>query len=140
MKEQIKIENQIGELAVLSAKIEELSEKWDLSMPLTMNINLVLEEAVSNVIFYAFNKDEKHLIQISIEVDENILTLEIVDDGIPFDPLAREVPDITLPAEDRPIGGLGIFLITKIMDKVSYKRQNNQNILTLIKNIKNEHI
>lgn len=140
MKEQIKIENQIGELAVLAAKIEELSEKWDLSMPLTMNINLVLEEAVSNVIFYAFNKDEKHLIQISIEVDENILTLEIVDDGIPFDPLAREVPDITLPAEDRPIGGLGIFLITKIMDKVSYKRQNNQNILTLIKNIKNEHI
>jgi serine/threonine-protein kinase RsbW len=140
MKEQIEIENQIGELAVLAAKIEELSEKWDLSMSLTMNINLVLEEAVSNVIFYAFDKDEKHLIQILIDIEENILTLEIVDDGIPFDPLAREMPDITLPAEDRPIGGLGIFLISKIMDKVSYKRQNNQNILTLIKNIKNEHI
>ena len=134
-KEIFEIENRVEELAVLAGNVEELAEKWALSMPLTMNMNLVLEEAVSNVIFYAFNDKEKHLIQISIALENKVLTLEITDDGIAFDPLSLKKPNITLSAEERPIGGLGIFLISKIMDKVSYSRQNNQNILTLIKNI-----
>lgn len=135
MKEVFEIENRVEELSVLATKIEAMAEKWELSMPLTMSLNLVLEEAVSNVIFYAFNDHRKHLIQISIALEHQILTLEIVDDGIPFDPLSQKQPDITLPVEERPIGGLGILLISKIMDQVSYSRQNNQNRLTLVKNI-----
>jgi len=135
MKEVFEIENKIEALSILAGKIEELAEKWELSMPLTMNLNLVLEEAVSNVIFYAFNDHQKHLIQISLALENKILTVEIVDDGIPFDPLSQKLPDITLPVEERPIGGLGILLILKIMDQVSYSRQNNQNRLTLVKNI-----
>jgi serine/threonine-protein kinase RsbW len=68
-------------------------------------------------------------------LESRILIVEIIDDGIPFDPTSLKKPDLTLPAEERPIGGLGIFLITKIMDSVNYTRNNNQNILTLIKNI-----
>ncbi len=64
-----------------------------------------------------------------------MLTIEIIDDGIPFDPLSHEQPDITLQAEERPVGGLGIFLISKIMDTVQYSRINNFNILTLKKSI-----
>jgi len=135
MKEVFEIENRVEELSVLATKIEALAEKWELSMPLTMNLNLVLEEAVSNVIFYAFKDHRKHLIQISIALEHQVLTIEIVDDGIPFDPLSQKQPDITLPVEERPIGGLGILLISKIMDQVSYSRQNNQNRLTLVKNI-----
>jgi len=135
MKQTFKIENKVEALSILAEKIEDLAEKWELSMPLTMNLNLVLEEAVSNVIFYAFNDFQKHLIQISLALENKILTLEIVDDGIPFDPLSRKLPDITLPVEERPIGGLGILLILKIMDQVSYSRENNQNKLTLVKNI-----
>ena len=135
MKEVFEIENKIEALSILAGKIEELAEKWELSMPLIMNLNLVLEEAVSNVIFYAFNDHQKHLIQISLALENKILTVEIVDDGIPFDPLSQKLPDITLPVEERPIGGLGILLILKIMDQVSYSRQNNQNRLTLVKNI-----
>ncbi|MDD4429714.1 MAG: ATP-binding protein [Paludibacter sp.] len=135
MKEVFEIENRIEALSVLAGEIEDLAEKWELPMPLTMSLNLVLEEAVSNVIFYAFNDHQKHLIQISFALENKILTVEIVDDGIPFDPLSQKLPDITLPVEERPIGGLGILLILKIMDQVSYSRQNNQNRLTLVKNI-----
>ena len=135
MKETFEIENKVEALSILAGKMEDLAEKWELSMPLTMSLNLVLEEAVSNVIFYAFNDSQKHLIQISLALENKILTLEIVDDGIPFDPLSQKQPDITLPVEERPIGGLGILLISKIMDQVSYSRQNNQNRLTLVKNI-----
>jgi len=135
MKELIEIENRVEDLAVLAGKIDEVAEKWSLSLPLTMNINLVLEEAVSNVIFYAFNDPDKHLIQISLSLENKTLTIEITDDGIAFDPLSRLEPDISLPVEERPIGGLGILLIKKMMDQVSYTRVNNQNRLTLLKNI-----
>jgi anti-sigma regulatory factor (Ser/Thr protein kinase) len=100
-----------------------------------MKLNLVLEEAVSNVIFYAFKDQEKHEINISLYLESKTLTIDITDYGIAFDPTLREQPDLTLPAEERPIGGLGIFLIQKIMDTVNYSRNNNQNKLTLTKNI-----
>jgi len=133
------IENQIGELSSLADKIEELAEKWELSMALAMNINLVIEEAVSNIIFYAFPENDKHEIKITVSLNNKILVIEISDDGIPFNPLAQVQPDITLPAEDRPVGGLGIFLISQIMDKMDYTRQKNWNILTLNKIIKDEY-
>jgi len=127
------IENQIGELSSLADRIEELAEKWELSQALAMNINLVIEEAVSNIIFYAFTDKDKHEIKISVSLNNNKLMIKITDNGIPFNPLAQQQPDITLPAEERPIGGLGIFLISQIMDKMDYSRQKNWNILTLNK-------
>ena len=136
MEETIIISNHVDELSVLAAKIEELSEKWELPIPLTMNINLVLEEAVSNVIFYAFPDKQEHDISISLELKNDELTIVIEDGGIPFDPTSMKEPDISLPADERPIGGLGIFLISKIMDYVYYQRINEKNILTLKKNTK----
>jgi len=129
------IENQVGELSSLAEKIEELAEKWELSHALTMNINLVLEEALSNIIFYAYTDIGKHEIRITLLLNNNCLMIKITDKGIPFNPLSQQQPDITLPAEERPVGGLGIFLISQIMDNIHYARQNNQNILTLNKSI-----
>lgn len=129
------IENQIEEIPALAEKIDELAGKWELSQVLAMNINLVIEEALSNIIFYAFNDKAKHEIKISLSINNKKLAIKIADDGIPFDPLSLNQPDITLPAEERPIGGLGIFLISQIMDEMSYTRQKNQNLLTLNKNI-----
>ena len=136
-EEHFIIENRIEELPVLAEKIEQLGDKWELQPNLTMKINLVLEEALSNIIYYAFNDDEIHKIEVSIINPDNNLTIEITDDGAPFDPTAREQPDISLPAGERPVGGLGILLISKIMDTVSYSRNNNLNILTLTKNYEN---
>jgi serine/threonine-protein kinase RsbW len=135
MKELFEIDNRLEALSVLAEKMEKLAEKWALDMSLTMNINLVLEEALSNIIFYAYKDSKKHTIHISIVLENNNITIEIKDDGIPFDPTSRKEPDITLAAEERPIGGLGILLITKIMDQVSYSREKNQNKLTLVKYI-----
>jgi anti-sigma regulatory factor (Ser/Thr protein kinase) len=129
------IENQIGELSSLAEKIDDLAEEWELPMKLAMNINLVIEEAVSNIVFYAFANSNKHEIGISVSLNNSKLTIKITDDGIPFNPLSKQQPDITLPVEKRSVGGLGIFLISQIMDEMHYVRQKNQNILTLNKSI-----
>jgi anti-sigma regulatory factor (Ser/Thr protein kinase) len=129
------IENRIEELTSLAEQIDKLAEEWDLSPALAMNINLVVEEAVSNVIFYAYTDNGKHEIRISISLKNKLLTIKITDDGISFNPLLKQQPDITLPAEDRPVGGLGIYLISQMMDEMNYSRKENQNILTLNKNI-----
>lgn len=129
------VENQIEELSALAEGIDDLAEKWDLSQALAMNINLVIEEALSNIIFYAFTDNDKHEIKISVSLNNNMLIIKITDNGIPFNPLEQQQPDINLPAEDRPVGGLGIFLISQIMDEMHYTRQKNQNILTLNKSI-----
>jgi len=127
--------NRITALPVLVSKTEKLAQDWELPESLTMNISLVLEEAISNIIYYAFNDKGEHKILISLSHSNNKLTVRIKDDGIPFDPSAQKQPDITLPAVERPVGGLGIFLISKIMDTVHYSREKNLNILTLIKKI-----
>ena len=133
------IENQVGELTAMAEKMMELAKKWELPQAITVNINLVIEEALTNIIFYAFPDNNKHDIKVSVTLNNNMLTIEITDDGIPFNPLSQQQPDITLPAEERPVGGLGIFLISQIMDKMDYKRHENQNILTLSKSIEYEH-
>ena len=133
------IENRIEELTSLAEKIDEMAEDWELSQAIAMNINLVIEEAVSNIIFYAFNDNNKHEIDITVKFDDKVLTIEITDNGKPFNPLLQQQPDINLPAEERPVGGLGIFLISQIMDEKKYTRRKNQNILTLNKSIRNEY-
>ena len=127
------IENRIEELSSLAEQIDNLSEEWAISLALTMNINLVIEEALSNIIFYAFTDNNKHEIKISVSLTNNKLTIKITDNGISFNPLEQQQPDINLSAEERPVGGLGIFLISQIMDEMNYIRKGNQNILTLNK-------
>ena len=129
------ISNKVEELSKLAEQVDVLADNWDLPMALCMNINLVLEEAVSNIIFYAFEDEEKHDIEIFIALKNDQLKMEIVDDGIPFDPSKSEHPDISLPVEERPVGGLGILLISKIMDEVLYVREDNKNKLILMKNL-----
>jgi len=130
------IENRIEEIPVLAEKIELLAEKQNFPGKVTMNINLALEEALSNIIYYAFSDNKKHLINILLSVENKKLTIKITDDGIPFDPTLHKEPDISLAVEDRPVGGLGILLISKIMDTVKYSREKNLNILTLTKHLK----
>lgn len=129
------IENQVKELITIAREIKELAEEWELPQALAVNINLVVEEALTNIIFYAFPDKGKHDIKVSIALSSNMITIKITDNGIPFNPLSQQQPDITLSAEERPVGGLGIFLISQIMDKMRYTRHKNQNILELNKSI-----
>jgi len=129
------IENRVEELTALGEEIKELAEKWDLPPALAMNINLAIEEALTNIIFYAFPDNGKHEIKLSISFSNNMLTIKITDHGISFNPLSQQQPELTLPADERTVGGLGIFLISQLMDQMHYTREKNQNILTLNKSI-----
>jgi len=138
-KVQIKLKNSIDELPTLAAKIEELAEKWELSMGISMNLNLVLEEIFTNIVNYGFTDKKEHTIVIDFIYDD-ILTIKITDDGIAFNPLTdARTPDLNAGVEERQIGGLGIYIVNEIMDKVDYKRIENENILILHKEVKNEN-
>ncbi len=98
------------------------------------NFRLSVEEVVENVVNYAYENGDGFL---DVEVDKlpgsNRLFVVLCDGGHPFNPLAKEDPDLTLAVEDRPIGGLGIFLCKQLMDEVTYRYENGCNILTLQK-------
>ena len=137
MNKEIIIKNEIAELERVAVFVEEVSQLLSLDSETTMNLNLALEEVVSNVILYAYPQKMGENIIIKASSDDNILVFTITDKGDEFDPTKVEDADITLAGEDREIGGLGIFLVKNIMNEVTYQRLDGKNILTLKKNIHN---
>ena len=135
LQRSITLPNDIATISQLSEFVEAVCEEKGLDMALTMNLNLALEEAVVNVMSYAY-PDSQGDVKVDIMIDDQKVVSTLTDSGIPFDPTQKGDVDTTLPAEERPIGGLGIHLVKQIMDKVSYQYVGNQNILTLEKNIK----
>ena len=99
-----------------------------------MQIGVAVEEIFVNIAHYAYAPD-KGIATVRVEVSDDPVTVSItfVDHGVPYDPLAKPDPDVALPAAERPIGGLGVFLTKKLMDGVSYEYRDGQNILTLTK-------
>ena len=135
MKKQIILENRIDELVRLSAFIDALGEEWSIAPEVVFNLQLALEECATNVIMYAYPPEEKQTLLVTAELVEHDLVLTIEDGGLPFDPTQVAEADTTLSAEERPIGGLGIFLVRQLMDTVAYQRVEGKNQLTLMKRI-----
>ena len=127
--------NDLKRVPRLNTFIDEVCEANGFDMATTMQINLAIEEAVVNVMNYAYPKDTKGDITIEAKANKTELSFIISDTGKPFDPTAKAEVDITLSAEDRAIGGLGIHLIRQIMDHINYERVDGHNILTLIKKL-----
>ena len=135
-KHQITIQNELEQLPQAMQLLEELSEQWQLDMKVSMNLALSLEEALSNVIFYAYPKGENGIIEVTMEREANQVSLTIEDKGMAFNPLTdAKTPDTEANVEDRQVGGLGIHFIKSLMDKVSYQRMNNKNQLEFSKRI-----
>ncbi len=134
-KSYIEIANKIDELHRVNACLEQLSEQWNLTLALSMHLNLALEEVLSNIIFYAYNDKLTHTIAVEFKLTGNMLSIQIKDDGTAFNPLEMKSPDIQAPLSEREPGGLGIFLVKQFTDNLFYQRINEQNILTLEKNI-----
>ena len=118
-----------------SAIPNEVTEELQLDPEIGMSLNLALEEVVSNVILYAYPEGTNGTVQIVANSDGQVLVFTITDQGKAFDPTQVKEADITLSAEERAIGGLGIFIVNQIMDNVSYRRENGQNILMLTKRL-----
>ncbi len=135
---KIELRNEITQLAPMAEWIEANCEEFGASTALTMSVNLALEEAVTNVIMYAYpDNGVSATFFVDFDIDDsNIATWRIVDTGKPFDPTAKQDADLTLDVMERPIGGLGIFMVKEIMDEIAYRRENGQNILIMKINLK----
>ena len=135
MEKKLVLKNEISEIDTLAVFVRELGEELGLTSELVFNLNLVLEEAVSNVILYAYPKEESQEISLLAKMSGSNLVFVLTDSGKEFDPTQAPDADITLSAEERQIGGLGIFLIRQIMNTVEYQRIDGKNVLTLGKQL-----
>lgn len=128
------LKNNISELDHLARFLEETGDQMGFSMKLVMNLNLVLEELVTNIIFYGFKDKAPHEITIDFNIDDDKVAITITDDGIPFNPTQKDTPDsIDKSIDERDIGGLGIHFVNSLMNSMNYERKDNKNILYLIK-------
>ena len=136
MKKELKLKNQVGELERVNRFIEEIADELGLSIELRMDLNLVIEEMVSNVIFYAYPKDVEGEIELEAEYDGNELCFVLSDSGKEFDPTQKEDANPDINPTEREIGGMGIYIVKNIMNEVSYQRLEGKNLLTMKKNIR----
>jgi sigma-B regulation protein RsbU (phosphoserine phosphatase) len=132
----IKITNRLEEVPQMMASIEDICTEEGIDEMTILGINLALEEAVVNVVNYAYPEGTVGDIEMEVNADAKAITFILRDHGKPFDPTAAKEVDITLSAEERQIGGLGIHLIRNYMDEVKYDYCDGQNVLTLVKNKK----
>ena len=131
---QIKVKADTAELDNVLSFADAILEELGCSVKAQMQIDIAIEEIFVNIAHYAYPESEGEAV-ISVEPGENgsSVTITFEDEGIQYDPLKNEDPDITLSAEDRPIGGLGIFMVKKSMDEVSYEYKDGKNRLTIKK-------
>ena len=135
MRKEISIKNEVGELARVASFVEEIGEELGLDMELQMNLNLVMEEMVSNVIFYAYPKETSADIELVAESDGKELTFVLSDQGKEFDPTLKDDADPNVNPIDREIGGMGIYIVKNIMNQVTYQRLEGKNLLTMKKSM-----
>ena len=136
MRKEIRIKNQVKELEHVARFVEEIGEELGLDMEMQMNLNLVMEEMVSNVIFYAYPRETDATIELMAESDGKELTFVLSDQGRAFDPTLKEDADMNVNPAERDLGGMGIFIVKNIMNQVTYQRLEGKNLLTMKKEIK----
>lgn len=124
----------VSELPQVTGFVEEQLEAWDCPMKATMQITVCVEEIFVNIASYAYPAGTGKA-RLDMDNKDGIISIIFSDSGTPFDPLAVKEPDITLPAEERGVGGLGILMVRKTMDEVAYAFRDGRNILTIKKHI-----
>ena len=115
--------------------LDRYLEKHDCNPKAQIQLDIAVEEIYINIASYAY-EEEVGMAEIRLEIcEEGVLQVTFLDSGIPYDPLAKEDPDVTLPAEKRQIGGLGVFMVKKSMDEVAYEYRDGKNVFTMKKAI-----
>ena len=136
LSRELTIKNDVHEVAEFSRFIKSVNEELGLETSLARQIRLAVEEAVVNVIDYAYPEGVEGDITVQVLSDGRVMHVKIIDSGVPFDPTEIQKADTTLSAEDRRIGGLGILLVREQMDSINYERTDGKNVLTLMKKLK----
>lgn len=127
--------NRLPELERVATLVQTFGTGAGLPEDAIYKMNLALEEILTNIIHYGFDDGAVHEIAILLTLDGHQWSAAVSDDGKPFDPHQAPAPDLDAPLEDRPIGGLGLFLVMRMMDQVRYSRSGNRNRIDLIKTI-----
>src|SRR5205823_988058 len=127
--------NQRAEVERLVALAERFGDEHHLSADDVMAVNLALDEVVLNIIRHGYDDAAEHEIHVTLAVEDSMLEISVEDDGRAFNPLEAPPPDLDLPLEDRPVGGLGIHIVRSVMDTVDYQRSGDRNVLTMRKAI-----
>jgi anti-sigma regulatory factor (Ser/Thr protein kinase) len=131
MRQTLTLANHLSELDKLSQWVERLGEELDLSPRQVFHLNLALEEVVTNVMKYAYGPEVDLPIGVEMEAGPEMVRVRVTDQGPEFNPLALPPPETAAPLDERRVGGVGIYLTEQIMDKLSYARQGQLNVLTL---------
>ena len=132
----ITVEAKIENVDKVTEFVNEVLEEKDCPLKVLMQLDVAIDEIFGNIAYYAYGKGSGNAtIQIEMEDNPPKITLTFIDQGIPYNPLENKDPDITLDIEDRELGGLGIFLVKKTMDELSYEYADGQNILTMKKEL-----
>ncbi len=131
----IQIGNNIGELARVTATVERFGDANALPQQMVNDLNVTLDEVLSNIISYAYTDSAEHHITIDLSFDGECAKVVVEDDGVPFDPLQVPHPNPVPDLLERKVGGLGIHFIRTLMDDCAYVRSDGRNILTLTKRV-----
>ena len=129
------LQNQRSEVARMTEAVDRFSRDTGISDEDVHNIHLILDELVINVIKYAFRDNRPHTIEVTLALDGSRLTMTVEDDGESFDPTAHPEPDLEVPIDERPIGGLGIHIVRSLSDSVSYRRHGRHNAMTVVRTV-----
>ncbi len=134
----LKVRNDIQEIDRICNDIKEFCFSNDINEKKCFDILMIVDELATNVIKYAFHDDQEHVFDILLEKNSQTVHIQLVDDGIPFDPLKKSDPDTMSSLEDRNIGGLGIFFAKQLSKLITYARIENKNQLDILVSLKEE--
>jgi serine/threonine-protein kinase RsbW len=129
----VELQGNLSEIPALAGQVEAFGNLNNVPETAIAHVNLALDELITNTISYGFDGPGPHRLVVTLHCGDGLISVELLDSGRPFDPFVRDDPDITQPIESRPTGGLGIFLVRKVMDHVDYRHVNGQNRVTLTK-------
>ena len=132
---EFSIVNDLRDIAGVGEKIGAFCAEHGLAEEVSFEVHLALDELLTNTIDYGYDNDYEHRIDLLLRLQGDTLTVEIADDGSAFDPLQAAEPDRGASLQDRARGGLGIYLVRKMMDSVAYRRQDGRNVVTLTKRV-----
>ena len=136
MKE-LTLEATVENIEVVTDFVNEQLEALDCPMKAQMQIDIAIDELFGNIAHYAYAPESGDAtVRVEFTDDTNSVIITFVDRGTPYDPLEKEDPDVTLSAEDRKIGGLGIYMVKKSMDDITYEYKDGMNILAIKKSLK----
>ncbi|MBR0141124.1 MAG: ATP-binding protein [Ruminococcus sp.] len=133
---ELNIEASVDNLGKVIGFIEEKLETTECKPKTQMQIETAVEELFVNIARYAYAPNTGNAtVRVEVIPEPLSVVITFIDNGVPYDPLAKEDPDITLPAEERGIGGLGIYMVKKLTDNITYEYKDGKNILSIVKNL-----